>query len=149
MKFSKTDHYIIDYRKNTREHVGTFYATKEVLLAEKKIVVTAANGKMPEATVELEGQDLLSFKTYLAGNKSPVSTGRFLNSDYEEMIFTADLPDKGIHIEGVVSKITDTLFVSAKSIKVNSTGDLAAIAQEIIHVISKEEFDKAVSSPGQ
>lgn len=149
MKFIRSEHYLIDYRKKTREHVGTFYATKEVVLAEKKISLLSPNGAQPDATIELEGQDLLSFKTYLAGNKSPISTGRFLNRDYEEMIFAAGLPDKGIYIEGVVSKVSDNLFVSTKTVKNDSTGEIAAIVQEIINVISKEDFDKATASVDQ
>ena len=149
MKYIRTEHFILDFRKNTRDYVGTFYATQEVVLAEKKILfVSPANGKMPNATVELEGQDLLSFKTYLAGNHSPVSTGRFLNSDYQEMIFAADLPDKGISIAGNTSKISDTLFVATKTIKIHSTGEIGAIAQEIVYIISKDEFDKEVSTLG-
>ncbi|WP_413574680.1 hypothetical protein ACLVWU_10660 [Bdellovibrio sp. HCB290] len=142
MTFLKSDHYIIDFRKNTKEHVGTFYATKEVEVQNARILL-ASPGPAQPAIMKLEGQDLLGFKTYIEGNKSPITTGRFLNSEYEEMIFESDLPDKGLNIEGVLSKISDKLFVSTKTVKNKSTGEKAAVIQEIISIIDKDEYEKA------
>lgn len=143
MKFIRSEHYLIDYRKNTREHVGTFYATKEVDVAKSQILLSSAKHAQPNATINLEGQDLLGFKTYIEGNESPISTGRFLNREYEEMIFEADLPDKGIYIEGVLSKVSDKLFVSTKTVKNKNTGEIAAIVQEIINIIDQDEYEKS------
>lgn len=144
MKFIRSEHYLIDYRKKSKEHVGTFYATKEVVLAKSKIFLTSPDKAQPNATIELEGKDLLEFKTYIEGNETPISSGRFLNQDYEEMIFSADLPEKGIYIDGVLSKVSDQLFVSTKTVRNKSTGETAAVVQEILNIISKEDFEKSI-----
>ncbi|WP_413290989.1 hypothetical protein [Bdellovibrio sp. HCB337] len=146
MKYIKSDHYLIDYRKNSREFLGSFYATKEFSQAQGKIVlVSYPLNTRPNASIVLEGADKLGFKTYVDGQEAPVSSGRFLNTDYEEMIFGADLAEKGLNIDGTITKVSDDMFVSTKTVRIKATGEIGAVIQEIIRYLSKEDFEKATA----
>ena len=84
----------------------------------------------------------MSFKTYLAGNKSPISTGRFLNSDYQEMNFAAGLPDKGIYIEGVSSKISDNFLSLLKPLRIIAQAKLARSRKKLFTSLVKMSLIK-------
>ena len=148
MKYIKAEHYVLDFEKKTKDFIGTFYATREMALGQKKILVVSwASGQKQKFETCLEGDDLLLFKNYMEGNPQPISQGRFLNHDYEEIIFDADLPEKGLLINGLLTKISDTQYVTTKNVTKKGSDKILAVIQEILHYISKEEFEKATNSP--
>ncbi len=143
MQYLRTDHYLLDLLKKNREFLGSFYGTRELRLDQKRLMLSSPDQLKPKVVMSLSGADLLNFETWVDGQSNPISRGRFLNSEYGEMIFQADLPEKGLHIDGVVSKVSEVLFVSTKTLKDIERGEIVAIAQEIIHLISKEAFEKS------
>jgi len=148
MRYLKSEHYLMNYDTNIKESIGTFYATRELALEQNKILLTGwGPGKQVTGKyfTLLEAKGSLNFKNFAEGDDKPISAGRFLNNNYEEMLFSADLPEKGLSIEGVISKVSDKLFVSTKTVKRKDSDKPNALIQEIIHIISKEEFEKAIA----
>jgi hypothetical protein len=141
MQFFKSNHFLSDYRKGTREHIGTFYASREKRIDEKKIITTAHHdGQKQIVTTLLEGPEFLSFKNYVSGASTPISSGKFLNHEYDEMVFEASLPEKDIVVSGVISKISETTFLSTKTFRQLNSGVVSAVLTEVIEIISEQEF---------
>lgn len=145
MQYLKSEHFIIDFRKGTKTPAGVFYATKELDKSQKHIKLISPDGSQPNATIKLEGEDLLAFRTFVDGSDQVISAGRFLNDHYEEMIFSSDLPDRGLWVDGVIAQVSPGLFLSTKTVKIKATAEPAAVIQETIHYISKDEFLAATS----
>lgn len=146
MQYLKSEHFIIDFQKGVKTPIGVFYATKELDKKTHQINLISPNGAQPNAVIKLEGDERLAFKIFIEGSDQHISAGRFLDNKYEEMIFSSDLPDKGLWVDGVIAQVTPTLFISTKTVKIKATGVPAAVIQEVIHYISKDEFLAATSN---
>lgn len=145
MQYLKSEHFIIDFQKGVKTPIGVFYATKELDKKNHQINLASPDGSQPNAVIRLEGEERLAFKIYLEGSDQHITAGRFLDSKYEEMIFSSDLPDKGLWVDGVIAQISPSLFISTKTVKIKATGVPAAVIQEVIHYIGEDEFLAATS----
>ena len=144
MKYSKITGTLLKFEASQRLNTGLAYSSQETRAEDHKIImITFENHKKIETVMKLEGTNFLDFTTHSDDPRIPMISGHFFNSDYEDCVLTATLPDQKLKVIGVVTKLDKTHGLSTKTLSNLSTGQTVGIMQERIELISVEEFEKA------
>ncbi len=144
MKYSKITGTLLKFDASQRFNTGISYSSQETKAEDHKIIlITFENHKKIETVMKLDGTNFLDFTTHSDDPRIPMISGHFFNSEYEDCVLTATLPDQKIKVNGVVTKIDKTHAFSTKTLSDSSTGQTVGIMQERIELISSEEFEKA------
>ena len=147
IEYVKSEQFLIDFKKATRTPAGTFYGTRERRLGEKRMLIVGYTKQgIKKITTILDGSDLLSFKNVLDGSDRPLDRGRFLNQDYTEMVFEADVPEKGVHIDGFTTRVSPTRTVTTKILKKTNTEGPPLVIQEVADFINAAQFRAGIKT---
>jgi len=147
MKYTKISGVFLKFESGERLETRISYASQEMRLEQHEIIVrTFGNGKIIETHFALQGPKFLDFIAKSDDPKIPDMAGHFFNSDYEECILNARLPDQKVDVVGVVTKLDQSHAISTKTVTDASSGKVVGIMQERIELIGETTFKAATLS---
>jgi hypothetical protein len=146
MRYTKITGTFLKFESGKRLDTGVSYASQELRLVQHEFIVhTFANGKQIKTQFLLQGPHFLDFVAKTDDPSIPDMSGHFLNSDYEECILNATLPDQNVTVSGVVTKLDQLHALSTKIVTEITTGKVIGIMQEKIELISEDTFKTATN----
>ena len=148
MRYTKITGTFLKFDSGQRLDTGVSYASQELRINQHELFVrTYGNGKQLETRFELQEPVYLNFVAKTDDATIPDMTGHFFNSDYEDCILSAELPNQKVSVSGVVTKLDQSHALSTKTVTSTSTGKVVGVLQERIELVSEGEFKAAINQP--
>jgi hypothetical protein len=145
LRFTKISGTFLKFDDGKRLDTGAAYASQDLRLDEHEIVVkTFGHGKQIETRFVLQGPGFLDFVATSDDSKIPVMTGHFFNSDYDECVVTAVLPDQKLSVSGVLTKLDQVHALSTKTLTDTTSGKIVGIVLERAELITEDAFNAAI-----